>query len=247
MQEMHESEQADRGERTTLFRVLIVCRANICRSPTAELLLRRGLATNSMAHLVRVFSAGVIVVPGLPWCEAAASKVSKAPDRTMMLENHRAREVNAERIHDADLILTAARQQRAAVVRMVPTAGVRTFTLREAAVLAGAVAAGLADPAYDAGREDGAWWANFTVSPLPRGVAPKACLQWLTSEMHNARGLVSMPPRKDGVEGIDIPDAHGPERARHNVDQILSAVQTWADAARFTLDRSRIHDVISGA
>src|SRR5690349_18216691 len=100
------------------FRVLVVCRANICRSPTAQLLLRRQLETRSLAKLIEVSTAGDGVVPGRQWCSEAAKRVSPGADRDELLASHRATALSLEQIVSSDLVLTAARAQRASVVRL---------------------------------------------------------------------------------------------------------------------------------
>lgn len=60
------------------FRVLFVCWGNICRSPTAESLLRRDLAAAGLEHLVEVDSAGV-----------SAEHAGSPPDRRSQAEARR--------------------------------------------------------------------------------------------------------------------------------------------------------------
>ncbi len=48
------------------LRVLMVCRANVCRSPMAEALLHHRLAAMGLDRQVEVDSAGVAAVRGLP-------------------------------------------------------------------------------------------------------------------------------------------------------------------------------------
>ena len=40
------------------YRVLLVCMGNICRSPTAEVVLRKYLQTNNLGEFIEVDSAG---------------------------------------------------------------------------------------------------------------------------------------------------------------------------------------------
>ena len=245
------------------FSVLVVCRANVCRSPTAAILLRRFVRAGSMSNLVDVTSAGVSVVAGLPWCRVAAAQVSAGPDRAALLGAHRATAVTVDQVERADLVLTAAREQRAAIARLVPTARVRAFTLQEAAVLANAVALRMGHRLVPLGStalspaDDPAWESDLALSAFPEGAAPETRLRWLTAEMHNARGLVplltpsegSADPRRrwwprrrpdpaDAFERtqLDIPDPHGPGGAPHNADQLRAAVETWATVAMLAVE-----------
>lgn len=115
---------------STTFSVLTVCTGNICRSPLAELHLRRGL---SSVDAVTVSSAGTMAVDDdeMPdQARALARSIGLQPDE------HRARFLFERDVRDADLVLALAREHRRAVVSMHPRASRYTFTLREAARLA---------------------------------------------------------------------------------------------------------------
>ena len=120
------------------FRVLHVCTGNICRSPMAERLTRAGLEQRLGADAQRfvVESAGTWGHGGAPMEPFALSTLgSYGVDG----QDFRARELVAEHVAGADLVLTATREHRAAAVVLHPRAAGRTFTLREFARLVGAV------------------------------------------------------------------------------------------------------------
>jgi protein-tyrosine phosphatase len=111
--------------------VLVVCAANVCRSPMAALTLQRVLAEVAGFGDLGIASAGVSaggqrrVCPEVAayhddpvWREAAAS--------------HRPRALEPGDVLDATLILTASRGIRSSVVSAVPERRDRVFTLREA-------------------------------------------------------------------------------------------------------------------
>ncbi len=108
------------------FRVLVLCTANVCRSPVAAALLRRGLGGNG----IEVASAGLRVDPGAPVSAQMAALMDLPRDA------FGARQILPEMIEAAGLVLTMTRAHRAQVVSLVPTAVRRTFTLREFADLA---------------------------------------------------------------------------------------------------------------
>ena len=115
---------------STGFSLLTVCTGNICRSPLAELYLRRGLAD---LDDVAVTSAGTMAVDDDVMPDQArtlARSFDLEPDA------HRARQLTAEVVGPAPLVLALAREHRRAVVAMHPRASRWTFTLREAARLA---------------------------------------------------------------------------------------------------------------
>jgi low molecular weight protein-tyrosine phosphatase len=110
------------------FHILAVCTANICRSPLVEILLRQRLDPE-------VFSVASAGVQG--WREAPV-------DSMVVLELERfgaradgfaSRALAAKMISDADLVLTATRDQRSEILSRHPDALRRTFTLREFAGL----------------------------------------------------------------------------------------------------------------
>lgn len=115
--------------------VLVVCTGNVCRSPLAERALQAALdaVTPAGAPHVRVVSAGTGSLAGEPMTAEAADAVVRAGGDP---SGHVARDLTAALVRDAAIVLTATRQHRGDVVRLVPAAVRRTFTLREAGRLA---------------------------------------------------------------------------------------------------------------
>ena len=116
------------------FRVLHVCTGNICRSPMAEHLMRAGLRDRlgSEAEAFVVESAGT-------WGHTG-SAMEPFAHRTLASHDidgtpFQARELLAEHVAGADLVLGATREHRAACVVLQPRSAARTFTLREFARL----------------------------------------------------------------------------------------------------------------
>jgi protein-tyrosine phosphatase len=109
------------------FRVLCVCEGNIARSPVAALLLQTGLGPD-----VEVTSAGTRAVVGAP---LVAPMVTLLADRVAGTGTFRARQLRADLVRGADLVLTMTRRQRGRVVELAPAVVRRTFTLRELARL----------------------------------------------------------------------------------------------------------------
>ncbi len=117
-----------------VFRVLHVCTGNICRSPMAERLMRAGLARRLGPEADRfvVESAGTWGHTGSPMEPYAFSTLG---EYGVDGQDFRARELVAEHVAGADLVLGATREHRAAAVVLYPRAASRTFTLREFARL----------------------------------------------------------------------------------------------------------------
>lgn len=118
-------------QRSDVFDVLMVCTGNICRSPMAELIfmdrLRRAVGPDDAAAF-RVHSAGTYGLHGYP-IDAHAARIMT--DLGIDSAAFRAREVTEAMLAQTDLVLTATREHRAAVVTMLPRASRRTFTIRE--------------------------------------------------------------------------------------------------------------------
>ncbi|HEU0132677.1 MAG TPA: hypothetical protein VFQ85_16960 [Mycobacteriales bacterium] len=114
------------------FDLLFVCTGNICRSPTAELYAAHHLPPESF----RVHSAGTYGLEGYPIEPGAARPLERLG---IACDAFRATRLTAALVEAADLVLTATREHRTAVVTLVPGALPRTFTMREFARLAARV------------------------------------------------------------------------------------------------------------
>ncbi len=108
--------------------VLLVCTANVIRSPLAAAMLRRTLDEAAAPAPLEVGSAGVSARPGRP---AAPEVVEIAGRVGLDLSTHRARPVTAGLLAHSSLILTMTEAHRTALMRLLPSALPRTFTLRE--------------------------------------------------------------------------------------------------------------------
>ncbi len=96
--------------------VLVVCVGNICRSPMAEALLRKGLGAESG---ITVSSAGIGALVGFPAVEHA---VELMRDCGLDISDHRARQLDKDLIVDAELILVMESGHKRAIDRIDPTA-----------------------------------------------------------------------------------------------------------------------------
>ena len=183
---------------TDTARVLLVCTGNVCRSPLAELLLRRTFADCPGLEFA---SAGTAALTdgGMP---APACDVAEgwgiARDRA---EAHVPRQLTEQLIADFDVVLALTREHRAAVVRLLPRANRFTFTLPEAARLLESAA--------------------HTSAPLPRTVAE------LLEAMRAERGYAPMPADPADDDVID-PYLRPPDVYARSAAQISDAVQRIA-------------------
>lgn len=114
--------------------VLIVCTGNTCRSPLAEVMLRRLLEERGMGHTVTVASAGVGTVDGAPAAEGARRV---AAERGLRLDGHRTRSVDEDVLARADLILTMEVSHKERLLRRYPRYAHAVYTLKEYAGVGG--------------------------------------------------------------------------------------------------------------
>lgn len=179
------------------FRILVVCSANVCRSPVAAALLAAAFDRADETD-VEITSAGVAAVPGAPPC-ARVLEASRHLDLDVYrLVHHRARELTSAQVRAADLVLAADRSGRAAVARLAPGTSTRHFTLREATELARVVSP---PPEREVLGDVEDRLASF-VHALhgQRGMTPQPRVERMRSR--------SRPWQSTLVHSHDVPDAH---------------------------------------
>jgi protein-tyrosine phosphatase len=108
-----------------LIDVLILCTANQCRSPMAEAMLRHRLEAQGVSATVS--SAGLYPA-GHP---AMGYAVQVMADRGLDLEPHRSRQLGADLLARADLVLGMTREHVREVAVLDAAALGKTFTLKE--------------------------------------------------------------------------------------------------------------------
>ncbi|GCE78151.1 LCP family glycopolymer transferase [Cellulomonas biazotea] len=183
------------------FDVLVVGSSNTCRSPAAERLLHARLGGDGTVGFA---SAGTHATPGAP-LDAGVAHLLVAAD--LPVDGFAARELAPQDVRAADLVLTTSRAERAEVVRAVPAAVRRTFTLRELARVA----------------------ATLSASALPgEGTADR--LDALVAGAQRHRG----PTPPDAEADDDVLDAEGLDDRGHQAawQEVLAAVEGIAHAVR---------------
>ncbi len=109
--------------------ILFVCTANRIRSPLAEYLLRRRLASNPLTATWRVDSAGAWTSPDLP---ALTVAIQAGAELGVDLSEHRSTRVEDLNLQHYDLILTMERGQRDILRVEYPDVAERIITVSEA-------------------------------------------------------------------------------------------------------------------
>jgi protein-tyrosine phosphatase len=103
-------------------RILTVCIGNICRSPTAEYLLRDRLASRG----IEVASAGI---EGLEGHAIDATALQLLTEHGVDGTAHRARRLTPAMLREADLVLGMEKSHVNAMVRIAPEASGKIFLL----------------------------------------------------------------------------------------------------------------------
>lgn len=179
-------------------RVLLVCTANICRSPaTAQLLAGR------LGSSIDFISRGTRSVRGARMCEISADWVLMNGGDTA--GGHTSQQLELADIRASTLILTASQRQRTKVIEMRPSAQVRTFTLAQAARIA-------------------QWRTSGGRSGVPAHADLPDRLLWLVEELDAHRGSA---PRPVPESADDLPDPHYGASHAGVLGSLLAAVNVF--------------------
>jgi protein-tyrosine phosphatase len=111
--------------------ILFVCTGNVCRSPYLEWGLRAALESAG-GPVIRLTSAGVAPLIGHPM---SSYLLERLQTRGIDASEFRARALTEGMVARADVVLTASREHRGLIVRQVPSAATRTFTVLQFARL----------------------------------------------------------------------------------------------------------------
>lgn len=176
------------------LRILLVCTANVCRSPVMEAAFHSELARFGMS--IDIMSRGIDGSPSGSLCKAAAAERSRIAGKSVD-ELHAPRRLNAAEIGSAQLVLVASRAERAHLARLRPDGRGKVFTLREAQLLGDEVFA--TDE-----------WRDILAI---RGA--RARLDAYVELLNNRRGTLALDPARrwsrrpqDPGAALDISDAH---------------------------------------
>jgi len=140
------------------FRLLTVCTANQCRSPMAEGIAARMLASRGID--ADVSSCGLLD----GGTSAASGAIRAMAHRGVDLSHHLSRTIDADLVGGSDLVITMERRQIVAVGEVDLEAVQRTFTLLELADLVGMVGRRLPDQPV------AAWVARAAAMRTPTAV-----------------------------------------------------------------------------
>jgi protein-tyrosine phosphatase len=202
---------------------LVVCTANVCRSPFAQFRLADALARTEVGREWQVRSAGTSAAGGVPMCPRTAAVIRKDPSGQDFEAHHRSQQLTHATLLEADLVLVASQEERRAVAMLSLAARERTFTLIEAA-----------------------WLIHQPLSVA--APVPSATVQGLAETLHARRGMVSGRPGRPrrlslpgrGPQGapLDVADAHTALGQGHRavVRDVSWAVRSFAQGVRELYD-----------
>ena len=108
--------------------ILVVCTANVCRSPMAAGLLRQRLAADNANARHRVLSAGVWAADGEP---ASENAITAMAGRGIDISDHRSHSLTTDEIARADLILVMTREHARLVRQTWPQYAWKVYLLSE--------------------------------------------------------------------------------------------------------------------
>jgi len=106
--------------------VLIVCHANVCRSPAAQQMFRALQREVPGARGVVFHSAGLRAREGVDMDPVMQRLLA---ERGVEVGEHRSRRLTGSLVRDADLVLVTERRQVSAVEKIEPTARGKVYAL----------------------------------------------------------------------------------------------------------------------
>lgn len=188
------------------FAILVVCTGNVARSPMAERILQSLLVP---AVDVSVSSAGTHGMIGQRMAPEAAQVLGEIGIEE---GDFRARMLTPGLVRQADLVLTATREHRSAVLSESPSALRRTFTIKEMARLLAA---------------SRGTWLHPDVPPAAKPAPVREHATDLVSGAARTRGGAVTHPDADD---IGDPYRRGITRFRACRDEVRSAAGVIASA-----------------
>ncbi|MEJ6951144.1 low molecular weight protein arginine phosphatase [Natronospora cellulosivora (SeqCode)] len=108
-------------------KIVFVCTGNTCRSPMAELLLKKMLHERGIEGW-RVFSAGISAFPGQTISRNAADVLK---DEGIDSSKHLSKELSKEMISEASLLITMTRVHKKIILEEFPEYADKIYTLKE--------------------------------------------------------------------------------------------------------------------
>lgn len=111
-----------------MINILVVCTANICRSPMGAALLRGEIERRDLSNAWQVQSAGTWARYGFPASEFSVLEMS---ERALDIGDHRSQPITDELLSNANVVLVMARNHRDALRAEFPMQAEKVFLFSE--------------------------------------------------------------------------------------------------------------------
>ena len=115
-------------ENNQIYRVLVVCTANVCRSPLGEAILKNYVSHSEMNSYVEVSSSGIWATDGQ---KPSALTEEVARENGLDISKHYSQSINPQLIQNCDLILCMTPEHRNELKNIFPEMEGKIFTLKE--------------------------------------------------------------------------------------------------------------------
>jgi protein-tyrosine-phosphatase len=111
-----------------MFKVLIVCTANVCRSPMGEAILRRMIKEKGLEDHLQVESVGIYAMDGQ---KSSDLTIEVCKENRLDLSDHRSRSITPHDIQNSNLILCMTPDHKQDLDQFFPGEQEKISTLRE--------------------------------------------------------------------------------------------------------------------
>ena len=85
-----------------MIKILIVCTANICRSPIGEVILKNLVSQDGLDEIIRISSGGILGIEGE---QASDYSIAVAQENGLNLESHRSQGITPDMMKESDIVL----------------------------------------------------------------------------------------------------------------------------------------------
>ncbi len=111
-----------------MFNILMVCTANVCRSPMEEAILRDMIKKQNLESFISADSCGVWAME-----DQEASKLTQqvAEENRLDLSHHQSKSITQILVDNSDLILCMSPSHKQEIVTYFPSSESKVFTLKE--------------------------------------------------------------------------------------------------------------------
>ena len=120
-----------------MYRILVVCTGNTCRSPMAEALFKLKAENSGQSENFKILSAGIAAQEQQPASSGAIKAMSKYG---AVIDEHSSRQLKREYVESADLVLTMTLAHKNMLLMNMPGIKAKVFTLAEYAGETGDIA-----------------------------------------------------------------------------------------------------------